>query len=56
MVNFWLKWSVTLHDVLYGFRVGRGTGTVTLEVKLAQQLESIAHEPLFRVFLDVREA
>ena len=36
VVNCWLKSSVTLHDALYGFRVRRGTGTATLEAKLAQ--------------------
>ena len=26
--------SITYHDVLHGFRAGRGTGTTTLEAKL----------------------
>ena len=30
--------SITFHDVLHGFRVGRGTGTTTLKAKLLQQL------------------
>ena len=46
---------MTLNDALYEFRLGRGTGTDTLEAKLVQQLVGIAHEPLFQVFLDVRK-
>ena len=45
-----------IHDALYGFRAGQGKGNATLEAKLAQQLEGIAHEPLFQVFLDVKKA
>ena len=56
VVNFWLKRSVTLHDSLHGFRSGMGTGTDTLEEKLAQKLVGIAHEPLLQVFLDVQKA
>ena len=41
VVNFQLKWSVTLHNTLYMFRVGRGMGTSTLGSKLAQQLAGI---------------
>ena len=33
--------SITYHDVLHGFRAGRGTGTATLEAKLIQQLASM---------------
>ena len=36
-------------------RGGRGTGTATLESKLAQQLVGLAHEPLFQMFLDIRK-
>ena len=56
VVNFRIKRSVTLHYALHGFRAGRGTGTATLEAKLAQNLAGIAHEPLFQVLLDVRKA
>ena len=56
VVNFRLKRSVTLHNELHEFRAGRGTGTATLEEKLAQQLAGIAHEMLFKVFLDVQKA
>ena len=33
-----LTTGIKLHDVLHGFREGRGTGTATLESKLLQQL------------------
>ena len=56
VVNFRINSTVTLHDALRGLSSGRGTGTATLEEKLAQQLAGIAHEPLFQVFLDVRKA
>ena len=55
VVNCWLKRAVVLHDALHGFRGGRGTGTATLESKLAQQLVGLAHEPLFQMFLDIRK-
>ena len=56
VLNCRIKRSVTLHDVLPGFRAGRGTGTETLETKLVQQLAGITHKTLFQVFLDVRKA
>ena len=31
-----LTTAITYHDALHGFRVGRGTGTATLEAKLLQ--------------------
>ena len=34
-----LTTGIQLHDVLHGFREGRGTGTATLEAKLLQQLQ-----------------
>ena len=53
VVNFRLKRSVILHDVLHGFRAGRGTDIETLEEKFMQQLAGLSHEPLFQVFLEV---
>ena len=55
VVNCRLNRSGTLHDALHGFRAGRGTGTATLEAKLAQELVWIAHEMLFHVFLDMQK-
>ena len=56
VVNCRLKRSVVLHNVLHGFRVGRGKGTATLEAKLVQQLSGLAHKPLLQVLLDVQKA
>ena len=53
--GFLIDQSVTLHDALHGFRMGRGTGTATLEAKLAHQLARIIQELLFQVFLYVRK-
>ena len=51
-----LRASVYLHNVLHGLREGRGTGTVILELKLDQELDSMDQEPLVLVFLDLRNA
>ena len=56
VANFLLKRGIVLHDALYRFRGGRGTGTATLEAKLAQQLAGLAHNTLFQVFLDICKA
>ena len=55
VANCCLKISVVLHGALHGFREGQGTGAATLEENLSQKLVGLAHEPLFRVFLDVRK-
>ena len=54
-INIRICSSITLHDAIYRFRQGRGTGTETLEAKLAHQLAGIFHDPLFQVLLDVRK-
>ena len=56
VIIFWLKRSVDLHDMLHGFRMGRVTGTATLQVKLAQQMAGLAREPLFQVFWGIIRA
>ena len=48
--------SITFHDVLHGFRAGRGTGTATLEAKLLQQLSAMREEVLYVIFLDLTKA
>ena len=53
MVNLWIGAAVDLHDVLHRFRAGRGTGNVSLEVKLLQQLTAISEEVLYEVLLDL---
>ena len=48
--------SITYHDVLHGFRAGRGTGTATLESKLLQKLAAMRDEVLYAIFLDLTKA
>ena len=48
--------SITFHNVLHGFRAGRGTGTATLEAKLLQQIASMREEVLYVIFLDLTKA
>ena len=48
--------SITYHDVLHGFRAGRGTGTATLEAKLLQQLAALREEVLYVIFLYLHKA
>ena len=43
------------HEILHGFRVGRGTGTPIMEMKLVQELASVDQDPLLLVFLDLRK-
>ena len=45
--------SITFHNVLHGFRAGRGTGTATLETKLLQKLAAMREEVLYVIFLDL---
>ena len=56
LIDTRLRASLQLHDVLHGFRTGRGTGTAIMELKLAQELSSVDHNPLFLVFLEIWKA
>ena len=56
ILNCRLTSSITFHDVLHGFRAGRGTGTATLEAKLLQQLAAMREEVLYMIFLDLTKA
>ena len=51
-----LTTGLQLHDVLHGFRKGRGTRTATLEAKLLQQLAAMREEVLYVTFLDLTKA
>ena len=51
-----LTTGIQLHDVLHGFREGRGTGTTTLEAKLLQQFAAMREEVLYVIFLDLTKA
>ena len=48
--------SITFHDVLNGFRAGRGMGTSTLEDKIIQKLAAMREEVLYVIFLDLTKA
>ena len=48
--------NLQFHEVLHGFRAGRGTGRDIMELKIAQELSRIDHDPHFMVFLDLRKA
>ena len=45
--------AIQRHEVIHGFREGRGTGTATLEAKLLQQLAAMREEVLYVIFLDL---
>ena len=47
IVNSQLKSSISLHEVIHGFRKGRGKETAIIESKLEQQFVGIVNEPLF---------
>ena len=56
ILNPRLTSSINFHDVLHGFRAGRGTGTATLEAKLIQQLAAMREEVIYVIFLDLTKA
>ena len=56
ILHRWLTTGIQLHDVLHGFREGRGTGTANLEAKLLQQLAAMREEVLYVIFLDLTKA
>ena len=55
-LNRQLTASITFHDLLRGFRAGRGTGTTTLEAKLFQKLAALREEILYVIFLELHKA
>ena len=56
ILNHRLTSSITFHDFLHGFRAGGGTGIVTLEAKLLQQIAALREEVLYVIFLDLHKA
>ena len=56
ILNLRFTSSITYHDVLHGFRAGRGTGTATLEANLIQQIAAMREEVLYVIFLDLTKA
>ncbi|KAL7543923.1 hypothetical protein ACHAWF_007483, partial [Thalassiosira exigua] len=47
---------IELHDCLHGYRNKRGTGTATVEAKLAAQLAYLEQQPFFAIFIDLKKA
>ena len=56
IIDICLRASVRLHYVLHGLCTGRVTGTVILELKLAQELSILDQEPMLLFFLDMRNS
>ena len=48
--------SINFHDGIHGFRVGRGTSTAIINLKLRMQLARRKKDPLYLIFLDVKKA
>ena len=55
IINHRFTASITYHNSLHGFRVDRGTGTTTLEVKLLQQFVVMREEVLQEIFLELHK-
>ena len=55
LIDTRLHASLHTHNVLHGFRSGRGTGTAVTELKIARELASIYQDPLFLLFMDLRK-
>ena len=47
--------SITYHDYLHSFQVGFSIGTVTLEVKLIQQVLAMRYEFLHTILIDLHK-
>jgi hypothetical protein len=47
---------IEFHPSLHRGLLKHGTGTATIEAKLAQQLAWMEQEPLYQVFVDLRKA
>ena len=48
--------SISYQESLHGFRVGSGTGTATLEVKLLHQVTAIRDADPHTIFLDLHKS
>ena len=48
--------SITYHDFLHGFQVGRSTGIPTVKVKLIQQVTAMREEVLYAILLEMQKA
>ena len=48
--------AIQFHDVLYGFWLGRGTGTANLNTKMLQHITAIREAVLYDIFLGLQKA
>ena len=56
ILNRRLAVVINFHNRLHKFRIGRGTGTASLKVKMLQQLMEMREEVLYEIFLDLHKA
>ena len=56
VIDTQIKSVFQYHGILHGFCTRRGTRTTIIELKLAQELESVDQDPPFLLFLDLRKA
>ena len=56
IINRRFNAAITYHDLLHGFRAGRGMGTATPEVKLLQPVAELREAVLHEIFLDLHKA
>ena len=56
LIDTLLHASIQFHEVLHGFRTGKGMGATIIELKLSQELSGVCRDPLSLVFLYLRKA
>ena len=56
LIDTCLHARLQMHEILHGFRSGRGMGTAIMELKRTQELVGIYQDFLFLVFLDLKKA
>ena len=48
--------EIHFHDIIHGFREGRGTGATALEYKILQQITAMKEAVLYDILLDLQKA
>ena len=56
IINRCLRMAISFHNMMHGFRAGRGRGTDSLKAKLLQKLTDMREEVLYEIFLDLHKA
>ena len=56
IINRRIGSKIEFDDAIHGFRPGRGTGTAIMEAKLLAQMRRRTDEPLFLIFLDLKNS